>query len=420
MNNKFKFTALALALALGFTACGNEAEKKADEATTKVEEAATDAKDKAENAAEEAKDAAENAKEDAKDAAEDAKDAAEDAKDKAEDAAEDAKEKIKDAVEGAKEEMSDEDFAKATEGKLVLRRSLKAPHGEGAFARIAVITDDDKIVDATIDEFQYFDEDSDFVALPNQDKDTEFKAGNAEGKILGSKIMNDKQYSAMMKEKAESTVSIWDNYVAIEKFAMGKTIDELKEVVADAEDGKAIDAVTGATLVDTKGYLQAIIETAESRDNATIFEAENTDNIKVQQIFGTAGNENAVTDTFVVVEDGKIIAANIDEYQYMDGKGVPNSDKKFGENYADSEKVLASKIENNDDYSEKMADIAKSTKTLKESFRAIEEYVVGKTPEEIKELIDSSEAGKPVDAISGATLTSTVGYLQEIYNAATK
>lgn len=402
MNNKFKLTSLALALSLGFAGCAQDAGKKVDDAanstTEKVEEAADDAKNKAEDA----KDKAEEVAEDTKEEAEDAKDAAED------------------AVEDAKAEMSDEEFAAATEGKLVLRRSLKAPHGEGAFARIAVVTDGDKIVDATIDEFQYFDEDSDFVALPNQDEDTDFKAGNAEGKILGSKIVNDEQYSAMMKEKAESTVSIWDNYVAIEEFAMGKTIDELKEAIADAEDGKAIDAVTGATLVDTKGYLEAIIETAEGRDNTTIFEAENIDDIKVQQIFGTAGNKNAVTDTFVVLEGDKIIAANIDEYQYMEGKGVPNSDKKFGENYADSEKVLASKIENNEDYSAKMMDKAKATKTLKESFTAIEEFVVGKTAEEIKEVIDGSEAGKPVDAISGATLTSTVGYLEEIYNAATK
>ena len=395
MNNKFKLTALALALSLGFAGCAQDAGKK-------VDDAANDAKEKVEEVAQDAKNKAEEVKEDAKDAADD------------------AKEKMEDAVEDAKSEMSDEEFAAAIEGKLVLRRSLKAPHGEGSFARIAVVTDGDKIIDATIDEFQYFDEDSDFVALPNQDEDTEFKAGNKEGKILGSKIMNDKPYSAMMTEKAQSTVSIWDNYKAIEEFAMGKTIDELKEVVANAENGKAIDAVTGATLVDTKGYLEAIIETAEGRDNTTIFEATKADDIKVQQIFGTAGNKNAITDTFVVLEGDKIIAANIDEYQYMEGKGVPNSDKKFGENFADPSKVLASKLENNDDYSGKMKEIAKATKTLKESLNAIEEFVVGKTPEEIKEVIDGSEAGKPVDAISGATLSSTVGYLEEIYNAATK
>lgn len=402
MKNKIMLSALIVALSLGFTACANDAEKKADEAKTQVEEAAQDTKEAAE------------------DAKEDAEKAAEDAKDKADEASEDAKEAIDEKVEDAKKAMTDEEFKEAIEGKLVLRRSLKAPHGEGTFARIAVVTDGDKLVDVTIDELQYFDEDSDFVGLPNQDEDTEFKAGNKEGKILGSKIMNDEKYSAMMKEKAGSTVSIWDNYKAIQDFAMGKTIDELKEVVEGAEDGKPIDAVTGATLVDTKGYLQAIIETAESRDNVTIFEASNIDDIKVQQLYGTAGNKNAVTDTFVVLEGDKIIAANIDEYQFMQGKGVPNSDKKFGENYADSEKVLASKLENNEDYSGQMKEIAKAEHTLEENFKAIQDFVVGKTPEEIKEIIDSNEAGKPVDAISGATLTSTVGYLEEIYNAATK
>ena len=395
MNNKFKLTALALALSLGFAGCAQEAGKK-------VDDAANDAKEKVEEVADDAKDKAEEVKDDAKDAAKDAKDA------------------VEDAVDEAKDKMSDEEFAAAIEGKLVLRRSLKAPHGEGSFARVAVVTDGDKIVDASIDEFQYFDADSDFVGLPNQDEDTEFKAGNAEGKILGSKVENNDQYSALMKEKAGSTVSIADNYKAIQNFVKGKTIEELKEVVAGAEDGKAIDAVTGATLVDTKGYLEAIIETAEGRDNVTIFEAANADDIKVQQLFGTAGNKNAVTDTFVVLEGDKIIAANIDEYQYMEGKGVPNSDKKFGENFADKEKVLASKIENNEAYSGQMKEYAKATKTLKESLNAIQKFVVGKTPEEIKEVIDSSEAGKPVDAISGATLTSTVGYLEEIYKAATK
>lgn len=413
MNSKLKLTALIVALSLGFAACANDADKKVDEAKTQVEETAQDAKNAAEDAADEAKEAAEDAKNDAEEAAEEAKD-------KAEEAVEDAKDAIDEAVEGEKEEMTDDEFAQAIEGKLVLRRKLTAPHGEGSFARIEVITDGDKLVDVTIDELQYFDEDSEFVALPNQDEETEFKAGNAEGKILGSKIMNDEQYSAMMKEKAESTVSIWDNYKAIQDFAIGKTIDELKDAIADTEDGKPIDAVTGATLADTKGYLEAIIETAESRDNYTIFEAENLDNIKVQQLYGTAGNKNAVTDTFVVIEDGKIIAANIDEYQYMDGKGVPNADKKFGENFADSEKVLASKLENNEDYSAQMKEYAKATNTFANNLKAIQDFVVGKTPEEIKELIDNSEAGKPVDAISGATLTSTVGYLEEIYKAATK
>lgn len=379
MKNKFKLTALLVALSLGFAGCAQNAGKK-------VDDAAKDAKEKVEEAVE-------------------------DTKDKAEDVKDEAKDKASDALDKAKSTL---------EGKLVLRRSLRAPHGEGSFARIAVITDGDKIVDAAIDEFQFFDEGSGFLALPNQDSDTEFKSGNKEGKFLGSKLMNDEKYSALMKEKAKATVSIADNFKAIQDFVKGKTIDELKKVVAGAEDGKAIDSVTGATLVDTKGYLEAIIETAEDDENTTVFEANKTDDIKVLQNFGTAGNKNAITDTFVVMEDGKIIAANIDEYQYMEGKGVPNSDKKFGENYADSKKVLASKLENNEEYSKQMKEFAKATHTLRESLNAIEAYVVGKTPDEIKGLIDGSKPGKPVDAISEATLSSTVGYLDEIYKTATK
>ncbi|MCW6678387.1 peptidoglycan-binding protein [Anaerococcus sp. NML200574] len=385
MTNKIKLASLALALSLVFVGCGNQAAK--------------DAGEKAKNVAEEAKDAASDAKDKAEDAAEDAKDAAEDAKDAAEDKVEDLKANF--------------------EGKLVLRRSLEAPHGEGSFARVAVVTDGEKIVDASIDEFQYFDEGSDFVALPNQDSDTEFKKGAKEGKILGSKIINSEAYSKLMTEKAKSTVSIADNYKAIQDFAKGKTIDELKEVVDGAEDGKAIDAVTGATLVDTKGYLQAIINTAEKSENAVAFEGDPA-KIKLQQFFGTAGANNAVTDTFVVVEDGKIVAASIDELQYIADAGVPNSDKKFGENYADPAKKLSSKLENNEEYSKMMKDMAKATKNLDENYKAIEEFVVGKTPEEIKEVIDSNENGKPVDAVTGATLNNTVGYLEEIYKAATK
>ena len=385
MTNKIKLASLALALSLVFVGCGNQAAK--------------DAGEKAKNVAEEAKDAASDAKDKAEDAAEDAKDAAEDAKDAAEDKVEDLKANF--------------------EGKLVLRRSLEAPHGEGSFARVAVVTDGEKIVDASIDEFQYFDEGSDFVALPNQDSDTEFKKGAKEGKILGSKIINSEAYSKLMTEKAKSTVSIADNYKAIQDFAKGKTIDELKEVVDGAEDGKAIDAVTGATLVDTKGYLQAIINTAEKSENAVAFEGDPA-KIKLQQFFGTAGAKNAVTDTFVVVEDGKIVAASIDELQYIADAGVPNSDKKFGENYADPAKKLSSKLENNEEYSKMMKDMAKATKKLDENYKAIEEFVVGKTPEEIKEVIDSNENGKPVDAVTGATLNNTVGYLEEIYKAATK
>ncbi len=386
MNNKFKMAALALVLSLGFTACNQETKDAAKEEATKVEEKATDAKNKAEEAAE-------------------------DAKEKAEEVADDAKEKVNEVAGDVKE---------ATDAKLVLRRSLQAPHGEGSFATVGVITDGDKIVDASIDELQYFDADSDFAALPNQDEDTEFKAGNAEGKILGSKVENSDAYSKMMTEKAKSTVAIADNYKAIVDFAKGKTISELEEAIKDAEDGKAIDSVTGATLVDTKGYIQAIIDTAKEDNFSVEIASEDGEGLEIKRAYGTAGAKNAITDTFVVIKDGKIIAASIDEFQYIGENGVPNSDKKFGENFADPAKKLSSKLANNEEYSKMMKDMAKATNNLDENYKAIIDFVIGKTPEEIKEVIDNNENGKPVDAVTGATLNNTVGYLEEIYNTATK
>ena len=82
--------------------------------------------------------------------------------------------------------------------------------------------------------------------------------------------------------------------------------------------------------------------------------------------------------------------------------------------------VYKRQLENNEEYSEQMKKIAKAKHTLRENLNAIEAYVVGKTPDEIKGLVDVNKPGKPVDAISEATLSSTVGYLDEIYKTATK
>lgn len=66
-------------------------------------------------------------------------------------------------------------------GDVVLHRGYQAPHGDKSVARIVVLTSGDKIINANIDEYQYFDKDSDFVALPNEDG--AFGEGAAEGKF---------------------------------------------------------------------------------------------------------------------------------------------------------------------------------------------------------------------------------------------
>ena len=381
MNKKVKYTGLALALALSFTACSNDSNKESTQGSANVVSESNVSSNSNNNSNI-------NSSEDSN---------------------------------ALSSNASNEDSKKAasfSEEDIVLRRALSAPHGEGAFARVAVVTQGDTILAAALDEFQYFDEEG-FNALPNQDGDQEFKEGSLEGKVLGSKLENNEEYSKLMEEKADSKVSISDNFRAIEDFVAGKTIGEIEDLIADSEDGKAIDAVSGATLVDTKAYLTSIVDAAKNDDYAVKADTQNVDNLDLKSAFGTRNTEKAVVDVFVLLQNDTIVATSIDEYQYFGENGVPNSDKKFGENYADDKKQLASKLENDRAYSDMMIEHAKATKDLSENYKAIEEFTKGKTAEDIKKTADENEEGKPVDAVSGATLTDTVGYLDVIYDAAT-
>lgn len=300
-------------------------------------------------------------------------------------------------------------------GNLKLHRAYLAPHGEGAFARVIVATSGDKILGANIDEFQFLDKGA--VELPNSDK--EFGEGFAEGKVLSSKKMNDEIYSAMMAEKAGATKSIAENYEAIESFVAGKTIEEVEKVIKEAKDGEPVDAVSSATLVDTKGYLQAIVDTAKDDSLATVVDTEvNVENLTLEQAYTGNGKGQYFTDAVVLKDGDKIVAANIDELLFMeDGKGVPNSDKKFAEGYADKKAPLVSKKENSEAYSKNMKEYGQATKTMMENYKAIEEFAIGKTSEELVEVANSGKEGEPIDAVSSATLSGTSGLLKDLAEA---
>ena len=70
-----------------------------------------------------------------------------------------------------------------------------------------------------------------------------------------------------MAEKAGSTVTIKENFEAIENFVAGKIVEEIKETIAGAKEGEKVEAVSGATLVDTAGYLQLIVDAFENAIN---------------------------------------------------------------------------------------------------------------------------------------------------------
>lgn len=330
--------------------------------------------------------------------------------------------------EATEEETSDENSEEAGEeeteetreetpaemGNLVLHRAYPK-EVDGAFTNVVVATSGDKIVDAIIDEYQYYEADSDYKAVPNSDG--AFGEGTAEGKILGSKIDNNEAYSADMKE-AGGEVTLLETYNAITDFVKGKTIAELEDFLNENDDEQILDAVTGATFKSTPNLVRMIVEAAKDNTFVASGDAENPDDVEVRYALGAPHGDKSFGNAVVAVEGDKIIAASIDEYQYLEGgAGVPGSEGGFGEGYKDSNVVLGSKLENNDMYSELMKEHAESTVALKDNYAAIENFVAGKTVEEVKSVIESATPGEAIDEVTGATLVDTAGYLQLIIDA---
>ncbi len=142
--------------------------------------------------------------------------------------------------------------------ELTLNVVEAAAHGTKCFTLAAALTDGTSVILSYIDEFQFLDGEQ--TGVPNSASFTEGES-ILEGKVLGSKRVNNKYYSENMK-KAGSTVEIAANFDAIQEFANGKTIAELKELTGKPSE-EVIDAVSGATLADTAGYLTAILTAAE-------------------------------------------------------------------------------------------------------------------------------------------------------------
>ena len=134
-----------------------------------------------------------------------------------------------------------------------------AAHGTKCFAVMTVVLEGDKIVAALIDEYQVG---AGMVGVPNSENGF---GGFADGKVLYSKRVNAAAYSANMAN-AGSTVALDVNYDIVQAFAQGKTIAELEAIIAGFAGDKqaAVDAVSGATLVDTYGYLLGILAAAQA------------------------------------------------------------------------------------------------------------------------------------------------------------
>jgi len=301
------------------------------------------------------------------------------------------------------------------EGGIQIGQAYAAAHGTKCFTEAVAVVKDDVILAAYIDDFQFAGADAGVTAVPNSDSD--FGAGYAEGKVLMSKRENAEYYSSMMAEKAGSTVALDANFDAIQSFVVGKTISELEEVAAKGAD--AVDAVSGATLVDTAGYISAIVDAAKNAQETQAVEFDgSSDELKLNVAYSAANGTNCFTSGAVVTAGDTIVLSYIDEFQFMDKNsgvvGVPNSDSDFAAGYADGQ-VLASKRVNTEIYSKMMADYAGSTVAIDANYNAIQNHVDGMSIADAEALSKDENA---VDAVSGATLVNTAKYVGVLVEAA--
>ena len=287
------------------------------------------------------------------------------------------------------------------EGGIQIGQAYAAAHGTKCFTEAVAVVKDDVILAAYLDDFQF----------------TDFAAGYAEGKVLMSKRANADYYSKMMAEKGGSTVALDANFDAIQNFAVGKTISELEDVAA--KGAEAVDAVSGATLVDTAGYLSAIVDAAKNAQTTQAVEFNgSSEDLKLNVVYGAAHGTKCFTSGAVATAGDTIVLSYIDEFQFAGSDagvvGVPNSDSDFGAGYAEG-KVLMSKRVNADYYSKMMAEKAGSTVSLDANYDAIQNHVNGMSIADAEAL---SKDEKAVDAVSGATLVDTAGYVGVLVDAA--
>ena len=304
---------------------------------------------------------------------------------------------------------------------IQLGRTEYAAHGTKCFTVAVVAVSGDKVIAASIDDYQYMSSDV-AKGVPNSDAD--FGKNVADPKmVLASKRANAAYYSEHMKEEAKATTPLDKSYDSIQAYVSGKTIAELEKTLSTNTKEQMVDAVSGATLVDTYGYVSAIVQAAKNAkaNSAVEMNAADVAKLKLGRTEYAAHGTKCFTVAVAAVVGDKIIAASTDDYQYMSSdvaKGVPNSDADFGKNVADPKMVLASKRANAAYYSEHMKEEAKATTPLDKSYDSIQAYVSGKTIAELEKTLSTNTKEQMVDAVSGATLVDTYGYVSAIVQAA--
>ncbi len=166
---------------------------------------------------------------------------------------------------------------------LKIGKADYAAHGTKGFCVAVAVVQGDTIVQAIVDDYQVMSK-ADAICVPNSDSD--FGNYFADTKSsLASKRTNTDYYSGLMKSSANATIPINKSYDAIADYAIGKTVKELEDICGQKNSDELVDAVSGSTLADTKGYLLAIVEAAKNavggdntQDNSEIMDDTNGNN----------------------------------------------------------------------------------------------------------------------------------------------
>jgi hypothetical protein len=296
--------------------------------------------------------------------------------------------------------------AAAGSGKVTLHRGYGAAHGTKCFTQAVIATaEDGTIVAADIDDYQFGDITEGWQGVPNSDAD--LAQSWQPDVVLFSKKQNSDKYSAEMKQSKGATQTWLQSMEAIQKYLVGKKPSDLASV--------SLDAVSGATLVDTPKYVALAATVAQSTDLVSDGSfSGNASDLKIGQALSAAHGTKAFASAVSLVQGSTLVATSIDEFQAIATttsglKPVPNSDADFGANYADGVE-LCSKAQNSDVYSEGMKSKNGATQTWLQSIQAIEKFCAGKNVSDVK--------ADGLDAVSGATLVDTSKYVAAANEAA--
>ena len=258
------------------------------------------------------------------------------------------------------------------------------------------------VLEGNVIKYVYFDVAQDKVTFDSAGHVTSDNTTSTSKKELGDKYG--------MKDKSSIKKEWYEQVEALEKWAVGKTVEEVLNMPTTQKDEKHTvtadkDLMTGCTISVT-GFQQALDKAVknavEVKDVASVGSAILTD-VSGKDATAEKSGEAKASSTYGVValdKDGKVVFTQTDEAQ--------NAVKFTTAGALDGEAMaVPTKAEKKDEYGMKKA--SSIGKEWFEQNQAFDEWTVGKTSKEISGMeVTTNEAGKTVtvdkDLMTGCTM----------------